>query len=50
VANCLKRWVAVMEEFPMVKRHNFYGANIADYTKLVDGAGLSGVGTAFKGL
>jgi hypothetical protein len=34
----------------MVKRHNFYGANIADYTKLVDGAGLSGVGTAFKGL
>jgi hypothetical protein len=50
VANCLKRWVSVMEEFPLLKRHNFYGANIADYTKLVDGAGLTGVGQAFKEL
>jgi hypothetical protein len=45
VANSLKRFVAVMDEFPILKRWNMYGSNVPQY-QMLTGA----VGEAFKGI
>jgi hypothetical protein len=45
VANRLPRFVAVMNEFPILKRFNVYGANVPNYQALT-----GAVGEAFRGL
>jgi hypothetical protein len=45
VANSLKRFLAVMDEFPILKRWNMYGSNVPQYQTLT-----GAVGEAFKGL
>jgi hypothetical protein len=45
VANRLPRFVAVMGEFPILKRWNMYGANVPQYQALT-----GAVGEAFRGL
>jgi hypothetical protein len=45
VANSLKRFLAVMDEFPILKRWNMYGANVPNYQALT-----GAVAEAFRGL
>jgi hypothetical protein len=45
VANRLPRFVAVMGEFPILKRWNMYGSNVPQY-QMLTGA----VGDAFRGI
>jgi hypothetical protein len=45
VANRLPRFVAVMDEFPILKRWNMYGANVPNYQALT-----GAVAEAFRGL
>jgi hypothetical protein len=45
VANSLKRFLAVMDEFPILKRWNMYGANVPQYQALT-----GAVAEAFKGI
>jgi hypothetical protein len=45
VANRLPRFVAVMDEFPILKRWNMYGSNVPQY-QMLTGA----VGEAFRGI
>ena len=47
VANCMQRWVNVIEEFTPFKRFNWYGAQVPNYQALVNGTGLTAVGSAF---
>lgn len=46
----IPKWVAVMDEFPILKRHCFYGANVPYYQLLVNPQGLTHAGLAFKAL
>lgn len=50
VAQEIPKWVAVMDEFPILKRHCFYGGNIPYYQLLVNANGLTWAGTAFAGV
>lgn len=50
VANNIPKFAAVMQEFPILKRWNYYCANGAGMTPLVTEAGLTEAGQAFASL